>query len=514
MSTEKVFSPSEMQMVTFNLGNESFGVDIMNVQEIIRIPEITRVPQTPVYVEGVTNLRRQVLPVIDTRTRFGMDKGLMDEAKRVIVVDVYEKTVGLSVDSVSEVLRVECKSIEAAPDSLAGDMHSGSITGVVKINDGKKLVMILDVARLCNIESQNLKKEVGERTVSNRAVAKDTVSIEEVQIVSFLLGNEEFGLEIDKVKEIIRFPDIVKVPNAPFYIKGMISLRDTLMPIVDLRTKLDAGKDEITETTRVVVADINGTLMGLVVDRVYEVIRVSKDTIFPPPEMLTGKNGEKITGIAHLDGGKRIIMLMDLQGIVSRKVIDELGEQVINSVEELADEGYFMEEVDEEQMVVFRLDGEQFGISINQVQEITKLSKITKIPRTPMYVEGVVNLRGDVIPVLDLRKRFELDIKEYNQFTRIIVSDVDKKKVGIIVDEVLEVLQVPRRYMEKPPEILQDQKIQRLLEGIANLGERIIMTLDLENMLQASEWKKLAELSNPDPTSPHRGGRLKKQARI
>jgi len=513
MSTEKVFSSAEMQLVTFNLGDESFGVDIMNVQEIIRTPNITKVPRSPAYVDGVTNLRGHILPVIDTRTKFAMEKINMDGSTRVIVIDVNGRTVGLNVDSVSEVLRVESKDIEPAPASIANGIDSSFITGVVKINNGQKLVMILDVANLCSIAEDLSAERQGTHASRTGVDTTGAGAIEELQIVSFLLGDEEFALEIEKVKEIIRFPDIVKVPNVPNYIKGIISLRDTLMPIVDLRTKLDAGQDHITDSTRVVVADIDGTLMGLTVDRVYEVLRVPVSSIFPPPQVIVSDSGEKITGIVRLDNGKRIIMLMDLQDIISSQILDEIAKQDGGPEEELSDNGFFMEQLDEEQMVVFRLADEQFGVRINQVQEITKLSKITKVPRAPRYVEGVVNLRGDVIPVIDLRKRFELEGKEYNQFTRIIVSDLNKKKVGIIVDEVLEVLRVSRRYMEGAPDIVQDQNIQRFLEGIANLSERMIMMLNLENILQANEWQKLAGISGPEKPPAKTAGKLKKQAR-
>jgi purine-binding chemotaxis protein CheW len=513
MSTEKVFSSAEMQLVTFNLGDESFGVDIMNVQEIIRTPNITKVPRSPAYVDGVTNLRGHILPVIDTRTKFTMEKINMDGSTRVIVIDVNGRTVGLNVDSVSEVLRVESKGIEPAPASIANGIDSSFITGVVKINNGQKLVMILDVANLCSIAEDLSAERQGTHASRTGVDTTGAGAIEELQIVSFLLGDEEFALEIEKVKEIIRFPDIVKVPNVPNYIKGIISLRDTLMPIVDLRTKLDAGQDHITDSTRVVVADIDGTLMGLTVDRVYEVLRVPVSSIFPPPQVIVSDSGEKITGIVRLDNGKRIIMLMDLQDIISSQILDEIAKQDGGPEEELSDNGFFMEQLDEEQMVVFRLADEQFGVRINQVQEITKLSKITKVPRAPRYVEGVVNLRGDVIPVIDLRKRFELEGKEYNQFTRIIVSDLNKKKVGIIVDEVLEVLRVSRRYMEGAPDIVQDQNIQRFLEGIANLSERMIMMLNLENILQANEWQKLAGISGPEKPPAKTAGKLKKQAR-
>lgn len=510
MNAEKVFSSEELQLVTFNLGEESFGLDIMNVQEIIRTPQITRVPRAPVYVDGITNLRGQILPVIDTRTKFGMPKTGLDQSTRVIVVDVNGRQMGLNVDSVSEVLRVEGGAIEPAPASLSQAGESGkSVTGVVKVNQGQKLVMLLSLANLCNIESGPAQGHNAHASRLGLAI-KDTSSVEEVQIVSFLLGEEEFGLEIDKVKEIIRYPEIVKVPNVPEHIKGIISLRDRLMPIVDLRTRLEAGAEDVTDSTRVVVVDLNETLMGLTVDRVFEVMRIPVNVIFPPPEVLGSDEGASITGIARLEDGRRIIMLMDLKDIISSDVLQQIGQGGSHGPEEHIENGLLSEELDEEQMIVFRLADEQFAVSINQVQEINRLSQITRVPRAPKFVEGVVNLRGDVIPVIDLRKRFELAAREYNQFNRIIVSDFDKKKVGIIVDEVLEVLRVPKKKVEIAPETIQGSNSQNFLEGLANLDERMIMILNLKNILSGGEWQKIKDMGEP-AASTKSPGRLKKQ---
>ncbi|MEN6349058.1 MAG: chemotaxis protein CheW [Syntrophomonas sp.] len=512
MSADNVFSSGEMQLVTFALDKEIYGIDIMNVQEIIRIPSITVVPQAAGYVEGVTNLRGHILPVIDTRTKFGMEKIDRGVSSRVIVVDVKGKTVGLSVDAVSEVLRIESDRIEAAPAAVSG-VDASSITGVVKLNDEKKLAMILDVAKICSIEQPTNSEALNFKKGLDASVKKEERKLEEVQLVSFLLGNEEFGLEIETVREIIRYPEIVKVPNVSHYIKGLISLRDTLMPIIDMRVKLDMGKDEITGSTRVVVVDLEGTLVGLIVDKVYEVTRVPKDTIFPPPGALGGDNGSRLKGIARLDGGKRIIMLMDLQDIISSEELQDI-EHLEAGGAVTEEESSFDQEIEEEQMVVFRLAGEQFGVRITQVQEINRLSNITKVPRAPEYVEGVVNLRGDVIPVIDLRKRFQMESKEYNEFTRVIVSDINKKKVGLIVDEVLEVLRVPGRLLEETPDILQDNQMQRFMDGIANLEKRMIMMLNLENILVEKEWQKIAQLGKNEAKSPKTASpKLKKQGR-
>jgi len=500
---------AEMQLVTFNLGDESFGIDIMEVQEIIRLPEITKVPKTAAYIEGVANLRGKILPIIDTRSRFGMSKRDSDDFQRVIIVDVNGQRAGLDVDSVSQVLRVDRRSIGAAPGSLAEGTDRASISGVLKLNNGQKLVMILDSSFLCEGRAPAFDDHIRDEPVKGIEAKQ---SEEDVLLVSFQVGSEEFGLEINKVKEIIRFPDIVKVPNVPYYITGIISLRDYLIPVVDLRSKLGTGSQEVTDSTRVVVVDVQGCLIGLTVDRVFEVMRVPLTKIFPPPQMTGHDGGANITGIARLEDGQRIIMLMDLQDIISQPVLDEISQPEPGSGEELVNNRFSIDETDEEQMVVFSLASEQYGIRITQVQEINRLSKITKVPRAPRYVEGVVNLRGEVIPVIDLRKRFELESKEYNQFTRIIVSDIHNKKVGMIVDAVLEVLRVGKNRIENPPDICEAQGADRFLEGITNLQERMIMMINLENLLQDKEWKKLEKISqtgNPEPASS--GAKLKKQ---
>ena len=164
-------------------------------------------------------------------------------------------------------------------------------------------------------------------------------------------------------------------------------------------------------------------------------------------------------------------------------------------------------------MVVFKLAGEQYGVRITQVQEINRLSQITKVPRAAKFVEGVVNLRGDVIPVIDLRKRFEIDSKDYTEFTRIIVSDINNKKIGIIVDEVMEVLRIPGKLVEESPDILTGNQAQSFMNGIANLGNRMIMMLNLENILVEKEWQKIADISKVDEKPVKKAPKLKKQGR-
>jgi purine-binding chemotaxis protein CheW len=137
------------QMVTFNLAQEEYGVNILQVQEINRMVEITEVPQTEHYVEGIINLRGKVIPIIDLRKKFGMDQKEHDNKTRIVVVDVSNEVVGLVVDSVSEVLRVQADSLEDAPKLVSGESsYSGAeyIKSIAKLED--RLLIYLDLGKI------------------------------------------------------------------------------------------------------------------------------------------------------------------------------------------------------------------------------------------------------------------------------------------------------------------------------------------------------------------------------
>ncbi len=146
MDLKKDFDSKELlQLVTFRLGNEEFSLDILRVQEIIRHMELTRVPRTPDFVDGVINLRGRVIPVLDLRKRFGLASDERTNETRIIVVDVDNKTVGLKVDAVSEVLRLPADTVEPAPAIVTG-AESDYIKGVGKL-DGR-LLILLDVEKI------------------------------------------------------------------------------------------------------------------------------------------------------------------------------------------------------------------------------------------------------------------------------------------------------------------------------------------------------------------------------
>lgn len=142
------------------------------------------------------------------------------------------------------------------------------------------------------------------------------------------------------------------------------------------------------------------------------------------------------------------------------------------------------------QVVSFRLSGEEYGVDISQVQEIIRMVQITHVPRAPHFMEGVINLRGQLIPIIDLRTRFGMSRQEPTKSTRIVVTEIGNKRVGIVVDSVSEVLNIPIENVEDAPEMVAGVGTE-YIQGVGKLGERLIIMLDLSMVISTEEKQQL-----------------------
>ncbi|MFH0990123.1 MAG: chemotaxis protein CheW [bacterium] len=145
-----------------------------------------------------------------------------------------------------------------------------------------------------------------------------------LQLVSFMIGKEEFGVDILKVQEINRMVEITRVPNAPAFVSGVINLRGKVIPIVDLRKRFGTGKEENDKDTRIIVVELTGKVIGFIVDAVNEVLRIPKSVTEPPPPIVAGIGSEYIHAVAKLED--RLLILIDLEKILHATEKDALVE--------------------------------------------------------------------------------------------------------------------------------------------------------------------------------------------
>lgn len=145
------------------------------------------------------------------------------------------------------------------------------------------------------------------------------------------------------------------------------------------------------------------------------------------------------------------------------------------------------------QLVTFFLGDEEYAVEIAGVQEIIRMTEITRVPRAPDFVEGVCNLRGRIVPVLDLRKRFGLEPVPHGRKTRIIIVKMATRTVGLLVDAVAEVLRMPRQAIDPPPDLVVAGVDSTYVRGVGKLEHRLIILLDLERILAHHEARALGE---------------------
>ena len=143
------------------------------------------------------------------------------------------------------------------------------------------------------------------------------------------------------------------------------------------------------------------------------------------------------------------------------------------------------------QLVSFKIGEEEFGVDILKVQEINRMLAVTRVPNAPEYVNGVINLRGKVIPIIDLRRRFGMERREHDKNTRIIVVELSGKVVGFVVDAVNEVLRIPKGVTEPPPPIVSGVDAD-YITAVGKLDDRLLILLDLEKVLLDQALSKMA----------------------
>ena len=158
------------------------------------------------------------------------------------------------------------------------------------------------------------------------------------------------------------------------------------------------------------------------------------------------------------------------------------------------------------QVVSFKIGKETFGVYIHIVQEIIRVPEITPVPEMPSFVEGVVNLRGKIVSIIDLSKRLRIEGSQRTRTSRILIIEVDKKAIGLLVGAVTEILRLPPESIEPAPDIVTAVGAEYIL-GVGKLSDKLIILLDLKNILKPEELKKIAADERGEPV-PQQAGRL------
>ncbi|THD81722.1 MAG: hypothetical protein E7812_02585 [Phenylobacterium sp.] len=484
------------RFLTFRSGGSLYALPAEAVAEVIRPPSVARVPQAPASLLGLANLRGTVLPVASLRGLLGRQETAAEAGARAIVLDG-AAPIAIAVDAIEGLVAVAADRIETRQAEAAAETGE-QLTGAFRLAGG-------DVARILDIRGlleaafvQRARPERAAQPAVAGAAGVAAAADDRQRLVTFEVANQEYGLALEAVQEIVPAPAAsTAVPRSEAVLLGVMPYRDTLLPLLSLRGLLGLPLATAADgRDKVVVAAVGGTLVGLVADRIRSIIAAEPDLVEPAPPMLAARTGgeARVKAFYRGDGGRRLVSILAADQLFREDVMQRLG-----GVREAANGSAAADKRGEElQFLVFRLGDDEFGLPIDVVDEVARVpAQITRVPKTPKFLEGVINLRGEVLPVVDQRRRFDMPPSDKGEARRLIVLRTERHRAGIIVDGVSEVLRCGADQIEEAPDLTGEAT--RLVHGVVNLeaAGRMVLLLDPSELLTRAE-RGLLDAFKPD----------------
>lgn len=476
-------SGGERRFLTFRLDGQLYALPAAEVAEVIRVPAVARVPQGPKVLLGLANLRGSVLPVASGRALVGKAES---EPSRAIVLNG-AAAVALAVDAVDGLVAVADDRVETRQSELATDPGE-QLAGAFSVPGRGDVAKVLDVWPL--LQAAFVQAPRAPRTggiATETLLGSEEAAAEQERLVTFDVAGQEFALPLVAVQEIVPMPAaIAGVPRAESVVLGVTSHRDGLLPLLSLRALLGLPAGVSDGREKIIVTRIGGVLAGLVADRMRAIVPADPRLMEPTPPMLAARTGgeSRIKAIYRADGGRRLISVLAPEQLFREDVMQRLGEgaAAAPAAEALVDDG------DARRFLVFRLGDDEFALPIEVVDEVARApDQVTRVPKAPKFLEGVVNLRGEVLPVVDQRRRFDMPPATAREARRLIVMRTERHRAGLIVDSVSEVLRSSAQAIEPAPDLTGETT--RLVAGVINLDAsgRIVMLLDPVELLTRTE---------------------------
>lgn len=472
--------------LTFRLDDRHYALPAEDVAEVIRVPAVARMPQSPPGLLGLANLRGAILPVASGRDLLGQPRPDVPLAQARAMVLAGAAPVALAVDAVLGLQEVGLDKVETQAAEMAA-LPGERLTGAFQ--DGTQVVKLLDIRELLKTAFAARARIAPARAqagTSNLLRNADSAVIQ-AKMVAFAVSGQEYALPLEAVQEVTTAPAMLaSVPHAQALVLGVAPFRDALLPLLSLRGLLGFLRDERhAATEKIVVTKVRGNLVGLVVDEMRAIFPAEESRIEPVPEVLAPRIGGESRVKAIYRGAQGLVSILSPDQLFGETIMEKLN-AVRASDREAGSQADAA--VETQQFLVFRLGAEEFGLPVAAVEEVARVPQtIARVPKTPKFLEGVINLRGEVLPVIDQRKRFHLPPPENATAQRLVVVRTERHLAGLIVDSVSEVLRVDADAIDQTPDLAgETTKLVRAVVNLESQG-RIVLLLDPAELLTRAE---------------------------
>ena len=456
-ATNSTASPATELFGSFVLDGDEFALPAICIREVVNYPaKVSVLPLSPAFLEGVFTLRGVVIPVVNLGRVFRPQARAADASDKIAILDFQGVLVGIMFHETGEILRVRPEQ-RSTLSYANGDVH-GVVAGTILLDDGARLVQVLDPAALVRIENvpQVLALQGAQRQTARRNQG------ERRQCVSFRVGASSFAFEMSAIQEIIRVPELqASVLNSALCL-GRINFRGSQVAVVDFSTLLNAApaQREFLPDQRIVIARIDDATIGFLVDSVDNIVNFYSEELMAIPLLSKARAGMFGGCISKPELGD--IIFLNHREIFSSNEIKEMraGHASLYPKDEAAKAERDPRHGQRQVYITFALEN-TYAVEIKQVREIIDFSgDITRPPGMPAFMRGMLNLRQQMISVIDLRSLYQMPPLEHAGQAKILIIERGEDLYGLMVDAVENIMTISDSRRFAAPKILRNPGVQ------------------------------------------------------
>jgi len=441
---------------TFFLGGQEFALPADAVREVVAMPErVTPLPLSPGCLEGIFTLRGAAIPLLNLGRIFDPGAASAHAAQRVAIVDHQDIQVGLLFDATGEVLRVRPEQRASLQYERQDTQHeAGVVAGAITLNDGARIVQMLDAAALVKIDNVP-------QVRAHASVARDACRMRFLRqaqgrkCISFTVGGVRFALAMEAIQEIMRVPELLPSVMLGRLCKGWINLRGAPVGVVDFGALLQCAPGvQDDDARRILVVRVHGEQLGLLVDAVDDIRPYFDTDVLPIPLLGTARAAMYRGCLPNAALGE--ILFLDHDGLFSDAEIGEIcaGHRRLYAQEASAACAAAKRATGRRVYLAFSLET-GWAADIGQVREIVDFAgPVTRPPGLPDCVHGMMQVRQQMVCVIDLRRLYGMAALEDKSGCRILVLEHEGERFGLIVDRVDTILSLPDSQRRPSPQLL------------------------------------------------------------
>ncbi|CDG83053.1 cheW-like domain protein [Janthinobacterium agaricidamnosum NBRC 102515 = DSM 9628] len=466
---------------SFYLGNDEFALPASCIREVVNFPDkMTALPLSPSFLEGMFTLRGSVIPVVNLARLFDPDAPRAGQQHKIAIIDYQQVLVGILFHDTGEILRVRPEQRSTLRYSAADS--NGVIAGTILLDDGKRLLQILNPASLIQIE--NVPRVLAQQAVSGKLHSQRYhAQSERRQCVSFRAAGSTFAFEMGAIQEIINVPELHNsILNSKLCL-GRINFRGHQVAVVDFAALLNAAPEPGMRTfkpeQRIVIARIDDATIGFLVDSVDNIVHFFPDEILPIPLLSKARAGMFGGCISKPDLGD--IIFLNQGEIFSNSEIVEMRTGHANLYPDQDQQAIKAQQADKRKAqrqvyITFTVEN-SFAVEIKQVREIIDFGgAITKPPGMPGFMRGILNLRQQMISIIDLRLLYNMPALQDSSQSKIMIVERGDERYGFLVDAVDNIMTIPDSQRYAAPQLIRNEHSSEDLRG--EMDEMIDISTD------------------------------------